>query len=119
MDSYIEEREKLRAIQSIFEKAVENNTIDDLRPYTDPEFSFVSFTDRAFTDFDSFSRQWSNTRKEMVGTGSFKTRLNPEPSLFIGDIAVCFGNSENEMLDKQGNSFQFTSNFSGLSGLGG
>ena len=111
MDIYGEEREKLRSIQTVFEKAVENNTIEDLKSYTDPEFSFVSFTDRSFTDFDSFSRQWGETRKEMVGSGSFNTQLEPEPTLFFGDIAVCYGNSINKMVNNKGNKFDFTSHW--------
>ena len=111
MDTYSEEREKLRSIQAVFEKAVENNTIEDLKPYTDPEFSFVSFTDRSFNDFDSFSRQWCETRKELVGSGSFSTQLDPEPSLFFDDIAVCYGNSINKMVNNKGNEFDFTSHW--------
>ncbi|MDH5324705.1 MAG: DUF4440 domain-containing protein [Gammaproteobacteria bacterium] len=105
------EREKLRAIQVVFEQAVASNNIEALRPHTDPEFSYVSFTDRSFADFDAFSKQWDLTRKEMVGNGSFTTQLNPQPSLFLGDIAVCTGNSENTMVDKRGQSFTFSSHW--------
>jgi len=111
MDNYSNEREQLREIQAVFESAVENNSIEDLRPFTDPDFSFVSFTDRAFSDFDSFSKQWSITRKELVGSGSFTTQLDPEPSLFFDDIAVCYGNSKNTMVNNKGNKFDFTSHW--------
>lgn len=111
MDTHSEEREKLRSIQAVFEKAVENNTIDDLKPHIDPQFSFVSFTDRAFTDFTSFSEQWHITRKDMVGSGKFSTTLDPQPAIFIGDTAVCFGNAKNNMIDSKGRNFDFTSNW--------
>jgi len=111
MQTHNEEREKLREIQAVFEAAVENNTIDDLRPYTDTEFSFVSLSDRSFSDFDTFSLQWGLTRKQMVGSGRFTTHLNPQPSLFCGDIAICYGNSENKMLNSKGQIFDFTSHW--------
>ena len=111
MDDHNEDREKLRSIQAIFEDAVKNNTIDDLKPYADPEFSFVSFTDRSFSDFDTFSKQWSSTRKEMVGSGSFITHLEPDPSLFVDDIAVCSGNSQNSMVNNKGVAYEFTSHW--------
>lgn len=111
MDDHSEDREKLRHIQSVFENAVKNNTIDDLKSYADPEFSFVSFTDRSFSDFDSFSQQWSSTRKEMVGSGNFSTTLEPEPSLFVDDIAICHGNSQNNMVNNKGVAFEFTSHW--------
>lgn len=111
MDNYEQEREKLRTIQTIFEQAVKNNTINDIKPYTDADFSFVSFTDRSFSDFESFSKQWNLSRNEMVGSGSFSTALNPEPSIFIDDIAICYGNAKNNMVDKKGYSFEYTSNW--------
>jgi len=111
MDTHSEEREKLRAIQAIFEKAVANNSIEDMRPYTDPEFSFVSFTDRSFSDFDSFSQQWGRTRQEMVGAGSFSTQLDPEPSVFFDNTAVSYGNSKNNMVDSNGHAYEFTSHW--------
>lgn len=111
MDTHANEREALRTIQAIFENAVKNNTIDDLRPYIAPDFSFVSFTDRAFSDFDSFCKQWKITREEMVGNGSFSTALNPNTTLFVDDIAIASGNSENAMVDKTGALFNFESNW--------
>lgn len=111
MNNHDEERDKLRKIQSIFENAVKNNSIEDIKPYTDKEFTFVSFSDRSFSDFESFSKQWNITRKEMVGNGSFSTQLDPQPSLFINDIAVTHGNSTNTMVDKKGNTFNFTSHW--------
>jgi len=112
METHTEQREKLREIQAIFENAVSNNSINDMKAYCDPEFSYVSFTDRSFSDFDSFSTQWDLTRQKMVGNGRFSTALEPEPALFVDDIAICYGNSKNEMLDIKGTTFDFTSHWS-------
>jgi len=112
MENHTEEREKLREIQAIFEKAVSDNSINDLKPHCDPEFSYVSFTDRSFSDFESFSTQWDQTRQTMIGSGSFSTSLDPQPALFVDDIAVCYGNSQNKMCDTKGANFNFTSNWS-------
>ncbi len=106
-----QDREALRNIQRIFEQAVENNDIEQIRAHSDPNFSYVSFTDRAFPSFDAFQQQWQTTREKMVGSGSFNTQLNPEPSLFIDDIAVCHGNSNNHMVNNAGEAFEFTSNW--------
>lgn len=112
MDAHEEDRKKLRAIQAVFEKAVENNSIGDLRPYVDPGFSFVSFTDSEFDSFDAFEQKWSLTRKDMIGSGKFSTQLNPEPTLFLDEVAVCRGNSQNEMIDDKGAIYSFTSHWS-------
>ncbi|MGD8925424.1 MAG: hypothetical protein PVG20_01155 [Thioalkalispiraceae bacterium] len=111
MDEFNNEREELRKVQAIFEQAAANNTIEDIRPFTDPQFSFVSFTDRAFDNFDSFCKQWKITRDAMVGSGKYAIQLNPTPSLFFDDIAVCQGNAENHLVNNQGKEFDFTSNW--------
>ncbi len=110
-DKYKADREKLRALQDIFEKAVENNTIEDIRPFIHPDFSFVSFTDKSFSDFDSFKHQWDLTRREMLGSGRFSTQLNPSPTLFIDDTAVASGNAQNTLINNNGQRYDFTNNW--------
>jgi len=111
METHSKERDELRSLQAIFEKAVQDNDIEVMRQHVAPDFSFVSFTDRSFSDFDAFVKQWKITRAEMVGAGSFSTQLNPEPALFIDDIAVCLGNSSNQMHDIKNNDYEFTSHW--------
>jgi len=110
-DVHAESRELLRAIQHTFQEAVKNNTMEDMRPYIDKDFSFVSFTDKSFENFDAFLKQWDITRKKMVGNGSFTTEMNPETTLFEDNLAVCKGNAVNKMVDKKGKSFEFSSNW--------
>ena len=111
MDPYEAEREKLRHIKSTFEQAVADNNIGVMREHADDDFSFVSFTDRAFDDFESFQKRWEQTRSELVGSVSFTTRLSPQPTIFVGDIAIAYGNSQNDMLDKNGDNYRFDSHW--------
>ncbi len=111
MTDHEQDRKQLRGIQAIFEDAVLNNTIGKLKGHIHPNFSFVSFSDTLFTNFKDFETQWGKTRAEMVGSGSFSTELNPEPAEFHGDIAVTYGNSSNQLVNPQGKSFSYTSNW--------
>lgn len=104
-------RERLRAIQQRFQLAVRNNTIEDMREHVDSDFSFVSFTDKSFESFDAFAKQWEISRSEMVGTGSFSTEMNPESTLFENNIAICKGNAVNQLVDNNGESFDFNSHW--------
>lgn len=110
-DQYAEEREQLRAIQAVFENAVENNSLEDLRPYIDSDFSIVTFTDKSFDDFESFINAWKTSRQKMIGKGTFTTKLNPETSLFFDDIAIGKGCAQNTMVDNKGQLFEYTSNW--------
>jgi len=105
------EKEKLRAIQAVFEESVKNNTIENMEAYTDENFSFVSFTDKSFDNFQSFKQQWKVTRTQMIGNGAFETQLNPNPSLVLGDIAICHGNANNSMVDKKGKPYEFSTHW--------
>lgn len=111
MTDHEQDRQQLREIQAIFEDAVLNNTIVNIKNHIHPDFSFVSFSDSLFTNFDAFETQWKKTRAEMVGSGSFSTALNPEPADFHGDIAVTLGNSSNELVNPKGKKFNYTSNW--------
>lgn len=110
-DEFGNDRDELRAIQAVFEKSVTSNTIEDVRPFVHPDFSFVSFTDKSFNNFDSFKEQWIVTRREMVGSGSFLTQLNPEPTSFIDNVAIAHGNADNTLIDTKGQRYNFTSHW--------
>lgn len=110
-DNNEQSREALRSLQQVFQNAVKNNTIEDMREHVADDFSFVSFTDKSFGNFDEFAKQWKITRDEMIGDGSFVSELNPESALFEGDVAICKGNASNQMVDIKGNSFDYSSNW--------
>jgi ketosteroid isomerase-like protein len=106
------DHDALRKIRRIAEDAINRNDLDMIRPCLAPEFSIVTFTDREFTDFDSFKTQWAKTRSKMLGErGSFKVDLDPELSLIKGDIALCRGNAKNTLVDDSGKVFEFTSHW--------
>ena len=106
------DHDALRNIRRIAENAINRNDLDTIRPYLAPEFSIVTFTDREFTDFDSFETQWAKTRSKMLGErGSFKVDLDPELSVIKGDIALCRGNAKNTLVDDSGKVFEFTSHW--------
>ena len=106
------DHDALRNIRRIAEDAINRNDLDTIRPYLTPEFSIVTFTDREFTDFDSFKTQWAKTRSKMLGErGSFKVDLDPELSVIKGDIALCRGNAKNALVDDSGKVYEFTSHW--------
>lgn len=113
-DPHAAEREALRGLQHAFEQAVSANRLEDFAPHVASDFSIVTFTDRSFKNFASFTERWKQTRQELVGAGSFRTEMKPDPSLFFGDIAVCSGESSNTMVDKRGKSFDFTSHWTAV-----
>jgi ketosteroid isomerase-like protein len=106
------DREALRELKALFEKAAAENQLDPLKEHLHEPFSVVTYTDREFTDFEAFKARWNKTRAEVVGEGgSYKVTLKPEPTEFFGDIAVARGDSDNELVTASGTKYEFTSHW--------
>ena len=69
------DHEALREIRRVFEKAVAENDMEQIRPYLAKGFSIVTFTDREFHDFDTFLQRWEQTRAEMLHGGTYTVDL--------------------------------------------
>ena len=107
------DHDALRHLRVVFQDAVAQNDMERLRPYLATNFSIVTFTDREFTDFESFKAQWQKTRDAMLGErGSYSVDLDPEYSVLMGDTALCRGNSHNVLTDDKGREFRFDAHWS-------
>ena len=110
-----DDRAKLRALKPVFEKAASENQIDLLKPHLHDPFSAVTYTNREFTDFETFKARWQKTRDEVVGPrGSYKVTLRHEPAVFFDDVAVVRGDSDNFLVTSDGNEYRFNSHWTGV-----
>lgn len=109
------DREALRALKALFETAASENKLDPLQPHLHEPFSVVTYTDREFSDFETFKTRWQQTRDEVVGEGgSYKVTLLPERTEFFGDIAIARGNSENVLVNAAGREYHFASHWTAV-----
>jgi ketosteroid isomerase-like protein len=104
----------LREFKALFEKAASENQLDLLKPMLHEPFSVVTYTDREFTDFETFKARWQKTRDQIVGNGSYKVTLEPERSLIYGDLAIARGDSANVLVTAAGNEYHFTSHWTAV-----
>ena len=56
-DPHEADHEALRGLRKVAEEAINNNKLELLKPHLDDPFSIVTYTDREFTDFDTFQAQ--------------------------------------------------------------
>ena len=108
------DHEALRGLKVVFEEAVNKNQMGLIEPFLDKDFSVVTFTDKEFTDFETFKAQWEKTREHMLQGGTYSTRLIPVRSQIIGDIAITKGDSENIMTTGSGEAFTFTAHWTAV-----
>ncbi len=103
----------LRELKTIVENAMSNDDqIHTLEPFVAKDFSIVTFTSRQFDDFDVFNREWNKSRKKFLQGGEFAVSIDPEPTIFCGDIAICRGNSTNTITIGNGTRHVFSSPWS-------
>jgi ketosteroid isomerase-like protein len=106
------EHAALRQFKALFEKAVNENNMDLMKPHLHEPFSVVTYTDREFKDFEAFKARWQKTREELLGSsGRYSLTLDPDRSEIFGDIAVAHGNSDNVMVTPSGDEHRFASHW--------
>ena len=108
------DHDALRKIRAVAEEAINNNELELLLPYLADDFSIVTYTDREFTDFDTFKTRWEKTREELLQGGSYATDLQPQRSRILGDIAVARGNSANVLITGAGKRYEFPANWTAV-----
>ena len=104
----------LRKLKAVFEEAATLNKLELLKPHLHEPFSFVTYTDREFTDFDEFKRQWDRTRERLLAGGSYSVTLKPERSDIYGDLAIARGNSDNVIKTGAGEEYRFGSHWTAV-----
>jgi len=108
------DHEQLRKLKGIFEKAINENNLELLRPHMHETFSFVTLTRKEFKDFDSFKTQWEATRKKMLNGGTYTVKLDPDRSEIYENIAITKGRSNNVMVTGDGDRYEFTENWTAI-----
>ena len=104
------DRDQLRALKAVVEQAMSgDNQIHILRDHVSADFSIVTFTSRQFDDFDTFVDQWNISRDKFLQGGTFAVTIEPKPTVFEGELAICRGDSTNIMVTGNGDRFEFQS----------
>jgi ketosteroid isomerase-like protein len=113
------DREQLRAMKAVYEKAVNENNLELLKPMIRDDFSFVTFTDSEFDrrrdDFSKFKSDWNETRNKLLKGGSYTVELLPERSLILNDlVAIARGDSKNLIKRGDGKEFSFSAKWTAI-----
>lgn len=102
---------QFQTMKQTFEQAVRENRIEMMAPFLDEQFSIVTYTDREFTDFEAFKKQWQETRRQLLEGGSYSVELLPDRRIIAGDISISKGNSQNVLTTGDGKSHRFESHW--------
>ena len=101
------DRAALRQLRAAYEAAIRDNRIDDLGPLLHDDFHGVMVTGRAVTGLAGLKQYWADMRTLMGEGGRYTTTLKPADSVFLGDVALARGTSDDIVVTSQGE-FRFT-----------
>jgi ketosteroid isomerase-like protein len=101
------DRAALRQVGAAYQAAIRDNRIDDLAPLLHDDFHAVMVTGRAVTGFAGIKQYWADMRALMGEGGRYTTTLKPETSVFLGDLALARGTSDDVVVTDRGE-FRFT-----------
>lgn len=102
------DHEALRALREVYERAVNENNVELLRPHLDPDFSAVTSTNQAVSGFEGFKAYWNEYwgHVPVGGTGPrYTAKLAPERSLVYGDLAIGGGTSHDTIRTADGREY--------------
>jgi ketosteroid isomerase-like protein len=107
------DRAALRQLRGAYEAAISNNRIDDLAPLLHDDFHGVMVTGRAVTGLAGLKQYWTDMRALMGEGGRYTTALKPETSVFVGDLAMARGTSDDVVTTSSGE-FHFTTQWTAV-----
>lgn len=106
--------EAIKALGTLYEKAINEGKLELLEPHLDKEFTGVMITNEEISDFNGLKAYWKKLW-EMIGEGGqYKTTLKPEHRWICGDIAISRGTTEDYVLAASGNEYRFSSSFTAV-----
>jgi len=103
------EHEAIRGLRAVYERAVNDNRVDELEPLLHPEFTGVMMTGREVTSFDEVRSYWRDIRELIGENGRYTTTVRPEWSTLLGDVALARGTTDDVVVTSEGQEFRFQS----------
>ena len=105
------EHQALRNIKSLYERAVNEDRLDLLKPYFATPFYGVMITSKRVSSLDEMKQYWA-TMKQMMGPGGhYRVTVIPERSVLMGDFALARGVTQDVVTTGNGKTFRFGTNW--------
>ena len=101
------DHDALRALKTVYERAVSENRLELLEPHLDPEFTGVMLTGEIVRGIEDARRYWTKIRGLIGEGGRYTAALKPETSTILGDVALAKGTTEDVVITGGGTEYRF------------
>lgn len=104
--------DELRKLKTVYENAINSGDLSALEPLFEPGSSGVVVDNQLFKSSAELKAIYGRFQAAFPGV-VYRIKLNPEPSLIFGNVAVAYGTGEEYVKTKEGE-FTYTSSFTAV-----
>jgi len=105
------EHQALRQIRAAYERAVNEDRLDLLKPYFAEPFYGVMITSKRVSTLDEMRQYWVEMKKLIGAGGTYHVTVEPEKSTILGDFALARGTTKDTVKTGDGNTYEFGTNW--------
>lgn len=107
-----DDKAEIATIMKVFERAVNENNFDLVKPYFDPSFKGKSIAGTDMVGLDQVKAFMTRARALMGRGSKYRLKLKPDAVDVSGDTGKTFGTTEEEIVLADGKKLDYKSNWS-------
>jgi ketosteroid isomerase-like protein len=108
------EHQALRNIKVMYERAVNEDRLDLLKPYFATPFYGVMLTSKRVSTLDEMKQYWNEMKQLMGPGGMYHVTVIPERSVLMGDFALARGVTQDVVRMSDGKMLPFGTNWTAV-----
>ena len=102
------DREALRKLRGIYEKAIATRDLTTLKPHLAADFTAVMITADEVKGYDGIVSYWKKVEDFIGKDGVYQVSIEPDETIFEGTIAIAKGRAKEHVI-RNGKTLDFTS----------
>lgn len=104
-----EDKQSLRELRAIYEKAIAERDIDALKPHLAHDFTAVMITAEEVKGFAGIVAYWGQVEEFIGDGGTYQVSIDPDDSIIEGNLAIAKGRALEQVKLGSGKELEFTS----------
>lgn len=109
-----EDKQALRDLRSIYEKAIADRNLDALKPHLAADFTAVMITADEVKGFDGIIAYWGKVEEFLGDGGTYQVSIDSDDSIFEGNLAIAKGRALEQVKLGSGREIEFTSQWTAI-----
>lgn len=102
------DKEALRTLRGIYEKAIASRDLSLLKPHLAADFTAVMITADEVKGYEGITAYWKKVEDFLGKGGTYQVTIQPDDTLFEGNLAIAKGRAKEHVV-RGGKTLDFTS----------